>query len=85
MTLFIFGNILNLFGHVLKTYGLDLNSIHHSYFYTDHFSPIAQPFSTLSLYPHGDIKPLEFAAPYDNISDISESIHPHFIFWKVLY
>ena len=85
MTLVIIGIILHIFGYVLRTYGSNLKSIHHSYFYTHQFSLAAQPFPTLALYPHGDTKPLVFNVPYDNIYDISEYFQPHIIFWKFLH
>ena len=59
-----------MFGYVLNTYGSNLKSIHHSDFYTHHVFPVAQPFPTLALYPHGDTENLVFDAPYDNIFDI---------------
>ena len=34
MTLVIFGPILHMLGFFINTYGLDLKSSHHSYFYT---------------------------------------------------
>ena len=67
MKLVIIVLILPMYGFFLNTYGSYLNSIHQ-------FSLVAQPFSTLALYIHGDIKPLVFLAQYDNIYDISESI-----------
>ena len=38
----------------------------------------------MDLYPQGDTKPLVFSAPYDYISNISYSFHPHFRIGKVL-
>ena len=77
MKLVILGLMLHIFGSILNTYGSYLNSIHHSYFYIHQFSPLAQHFSIIALYPYGDTKPLVFVVPYDNISDISESFNPH--------
>ena len=37
MTLVIIGIILNMFGYILNTYGSNLKTIHHSYFYTYSF------------------------------------------------
>ena len=59
-----------MFGSVLNTYGSDLMSIHHSYFYTLQFSPVAHTFPSLDPYPHGDTEAFVFDIPYDNISDI---------------
>ena len=78
MTLVIIGIILYIFISIIKTYGLDLKSIHH-------FSLVAHHFPTLSLYPHGDIEPLVFNIPYDNISDISEYFQSHIIYGKVIH
>ena len=77
MKLVIFGLILNMFGFVLKTYGSDLMSIHHSDFYTYQFSPVAHNFPSLALYPHGAIEAFVLAIPYANFSDISEFYKPH--------
>ena len=85
MNLVIIGIILHIFGYVLNTYHSDLKSIHHSDFYTHQFFPIAQPFPTLALYPPGDIEPLVFVVPYDNISDILDPFQPHIISKKVLH
>ena len=71
MTLFIFGLILNMFGYVLNTYGSYLMPIHHSYFYTYQFSPVAHNFPSLSLYPHGVTEKFIFSVPYANVFDIS--------------
>ena len=60
-----------MFGSVLNTYGSDIKSIHHSYVYIHHFSPVAQPFPTLAPYPHEDTEPLVFFVPYNNVYDIS--------------
>ena len=60
-----------MFGYVLNTYGSYLIPIHHSYFYTYHFSPVAHNFPSLALYPHGAIEAFVLSVPYDNISDIS--------------
>ena len=78
-------DVTYIFLSFLNTYGSHIKYIHHSYFYTHQFSLVAHPFPSLAPYPHGDTKPLVFSFPYDNISDISESIHPHFIFGKVIY
>ena len=72
MKLVIFGLILHMFGSYINNYGSYLKSIHHSDFYTHQLFPVAQHFPTLSLYPHGDTKPLVFSSPYDNIYDISK-------------
>ena len=74
-----------MFGYVLNTYGLDLKSIHHLDFHTHQFPPVGQTFPNLSPYPHGDTEDLVFVVPYDNIYDISESIHPHIISRKFLH
>ena len=76
MSLVIFGLILNMFGSVLNTYGSDLKPIHHSYFYTYQFSPVAHNFPNLALYPHGATEAFVFAVPYANISDISDLYRP---------
>ena len=60
-------------------------SIHHSYFYTYQFSPVAHSFPSLALYPHGATEAFVFAVPYDNFSDISEFYQPHIRFGKVLH
>ena len=70
MTLVIIGIILHMFGFFLNIYVSDLNSIHHSDFYTHHFSLVAQSFPSLAPYPHGETKPLVFFVPCDNIYDI---------------
>ena len=70
MTLVIYGLILNMFVSILNTYGSDIMPIHHSYFYTYQFSPIAHNFPSLALYPHGAIEAFVLVVPYDNISDI---------------
>ena len=85
MKLFIIGINLHMFGSILNTYGLDLKSIHHSDFYTHQFSPVAHAFPSLAPYPHGETKSFVFDVPYDNISYISESFHPHIIAGKVLH
>ena len=71
MTLLIFGMILHMFGYFLNTYGSDLKSIHHSYFYTYQFSLVAHSFPSLALYPHGVIEAFVFSVPYANFYDIS--------------
>ena len=71
MSLVIFGLILNMFGSVINTYGLDLKSIHHSYVYTYQFSPVAHSFPSLSLNTHGDTKAFVFVFTYANVSDMS--------------
>ena len=63
MNLAIIGIILHMFGYFLNIYGSYVNSLHHSYFYTHQISPVAQPFPSLALYPHGDTKPLVIAVP----------------------
>ena len=63
--LVIFGLILHMVGSVLNTYGSNLKSINHSYFYTRQFSPVAHTFPSLALYPHGVTKSLVLAGPYD--------------------
>ena len=63
--------ILNMFGSALNTYGSDLMRIHHSYFYTYQFSPIAHNFPSLALYPHGATEAFVLAITYANIYDIS--------------
>ena len=70
MTLVIFGLLLNMFGSVLNIYGLALMSIHHSYFYTYQFSPVAHSFPSLALYPHGVTEAFVFPVPYSNVYDI---------------
>ena len=60
MNLVIFLLILNMFGSVLNTYDSFLMSIHHSYFYTYQFFPVAHSFPSLALYAHGVTKPLYF-------------------------
>ena len=70
MNLVVIGIILHMFGYVLITYGSDLKSIHHSYFYTHQFFPVAHTFSSLAPYPHANTNPLVFSIPYDNISDL---------------
>ena len=80
MTLVIYGLILNMFGSILNTYGLDLMPIHHSDFYTYQFSPVAHNFLSLALYPHGATEEFVFDVPYANIYDISEFFQPHIIF-----
>ena len=77
MILVIIGITLHMFGSVLNTYGSDLNSIHHSYFYTHQCFPIAHPFPSLAPYPHVDNEVFIFVVPYDNICDILEYIYPH--------
>ena len=71
MTLVIFWLILHMFWFFLNIYGSYLNSIHHSYFYTHQFSPVAHTFPSLALYPHGAIESFVFSIQYANISDIS--------------
>ena len=39
--------------------------------FTHHFFPVAHPFPSLALYPHGDTEALVFSIPYVNIYDIS--------------
>ena len=85
MTLVIIGLILHMFSSVTKAYGSDLNYVHHSYFYTHQFSPVAHTFPSLSLYPHGDTEPFVFVVTYDYIYDISKYFHPHIISGKVLH
>ena len=58
MNLVVFGLILNMFGFVLNTYGLDIMPIHHSYFYTYQFSPVAHNFPSLALILMEPLKPL---------------------------
>ena len=70
MTLVIYGLILNMFGYVLNTYGSDLMPIHHSYFYTYQFSPVAHNFPSLALYPHGATEAFVFVITYDNVYNI---------------
>ena len=84
ITLVIIGIILHMCGYVLNTYGSDLKSIHHSYFYIHQFSPVAYHFPTMALYLHGDTKTLVIYIPYDNIYDISQSFQSHFRIGKVL-
>ena len=74
-----------MFGSVLNTYGSDLMPIHHSYFYTYHFSPFAHKFPSLAQYPHGAIEPFVLAVPYVNIYDISEFYQPHIRSIQVLH
>ena len=74
-----------MFGSVLNTYGSNLVSIHHSYFYTYHFSPVAHKFPSLALYSHGAIEAFFLAVPYVNIYDISEFYQPHIISIQVLH
>ena len=59
-----------MFGYVINTYGSYLKSIHHSYFYTHQFSPVAHNFPSLALYPYGVIEAIVFVVPYNNIYDI---------------
>ena len=82
--LFIFGIIFHIFGFI-RIYGSDMKSIHHSYLHIHQFLPISHPLPTLAIYPHGDTIHLVFSSPYDNISDISESINPHFRILKDLH
>ena len=77
MSLVIFGLILNIFGSILNTSGSDLTPIHHSYFYTYQFSPVAHNFFSLALYPHGATEAFVFSVPYDNVYYISEFYQPH--------
>ena len=70
MSLVIFGLILNMFGYILRTYGSYLIPIHHSYFYTYQFSPVAHNFFSLALYPYGATEAFVFSIPYANIYDI---------------
>ena len=79
MSLVIFGLILNIFGYFINTYGSYLMSIHHSDFYTYQFSPVANSFHSLALYPHGVTEAFVFSVPYDNVSDISYFYQPHII------
>ena len=51
--------------------------IHHSYFYTYQFFPVAHNFPSLALYPHGTIEDFVLAVPYVNVSDISMFYQPH--------
>ena len=85
MTLVIFGLILNMFGSILNTYGSDIMPIHHSYFYTYQFSPVAHSFPSLALYPHGVIEAFVFVVPYAKFSDISEFYQNHLRSRKVLH
>ena len=85
MTLVIFGLILNMFVSVRNTYGWDLMSIYHSYFYTYKFSSVAHSFPSLSLYPHEVTKIFVSSVPYSNFSDISEFYQTHIIYGKVLH
>ena len=66
-----------MFGYFLNTYGSYLMSIHHSYFYTYKFSPIAHNFPSLALYPHGSTEVFVFYSTYTNIYDILEFYQPH--------
>ena len=84
ITLVIFGLILHMFGSVLNTYGSYLKSINHSYFYTHRFSPVANTFPSLALYPHGIIEAFVFIVSYANVYDISKSCHPNIIYGKFL-
>jgi len=79
ITLVIYGLILNIFGSFLNTYVSYLNSIHHSYFYTYQFSPVAHIFPSLALYPHGATEAFVLDIPYSTIYDISEFYQPHII------
>ena len=74
-----------MFGSFLNTYGSDLMPIHHSYFYTYRFFPVAHDFPSLALYPHGATEAFFFAVTYDNFYDISEFYQTHIIFGKVLH
>ena len=85
MSLVIFVLILNMFGSILNTYGSYLMSIHHSYFYTYQFSPVALSFPSLALYPHGSTKAFVFVIPYSNFFDIEYFYQPHIISRKVLH
>ena len=85
MKLFIIGIMLHIFGYFLNTYGSYVKSIHHSYFYTHQFSPVAHTFPSLALYPHGDTESFVFVVPSDNISDILDYFHPHIRYRKVLH
>ena len=77
MSLVIFVLILNVFGSFIKTYGSYLIPIHHSYFYTYKFSPVAHNFPSLALYLHGATEAFVLAIPYATISYISEFFQPH--------
>ena len=74
-----------MFGSALNTYGSNIKSIHHSYFYTYHFPPVAHSFPSLALYPHGVTKAFVFVNKYDNFFDISYFYHPHIRSGKVLH
>ena len=85
MTLVIIGIIFNMFLFFINTYGSYLKSIHHSYFYTHRFSPVAHTFPSLAPYPHGDTKYLVLSVPYDNFYDISKYFQPHIIYGTFLH
>ena len=74
-----------MFGSILNIYDSYLMPIHHSYFYTYQFSPVAHNFPSLALYPHGAIEDFVLAVPYVNISDISEFYQPHIRSIQVLH
>ena len=59
--------------------------IHHSDFYTYQFSPVADNFPSLALYPHGAIEAFVLAVPYANIYDISEFYQPRIRSIQVLH
>ena len=74
-----------MFGSDINIYGSNFKSIYHSNLLIHQFYPVAHPFPTMALYTHGDTINLVFAAPYDNIPDISEYFKPHFRIGKVLH
>ena len=74
-----------MFGYILNPYGSDLMSIHHSYFYTYQFSPVAHSFPCLAVYPHGVTEAFVFSIPYANVSNISYFYHPHIRYGKVIH
>ena len=77
INLVIFGMILNMSRSFLNTYGSYLMPIHHSYFYTYQFFPVAHNFSSLALYPHGATEAFSLAVPYAKIYDILYFYQPH--------
>ena len=85
MNVVVFGLILNMFVYVLNTCGSYFISIHHSYFYTYQFSPVAHSFPSLAIYPHGVTEAFVFVVPYANFSDISKFYQPHNRSGKVLH
>ena len=66
-------------------YSSDLMPIHHSYFYTYQFSPVAHSLPRLALYPHRVTEAFVFAVPYAYIYDISEFYQPHIRYIQVLH